>query len=136
MPDKLNRRWRRAGFAGTAVAGVVGGVFAIVRIVSPASVVPTVEVRKGEFIGYLVLRGEFRAARSTTIAAPFEAGVLEIIKLAHNGAQVKKEDVVVQFDTTKLEQALAQNRSALKAAEAEEIGRASCRERVEISGVA
>ena len=119
MPDKLNRKWRRAGFAGTALAGVIVGVFAIVRIASPASVVPTVEVRKGEFIGYLVLRGEVRAARSTTIAAPFEAGDLEIIKLAHNGAQVKKGEVVVQFDTTKLDQALAQNRSALKAAEAE-----------------
>src|SRR5439155_13295090 len=99
--------------------GAIGGVFAIVRIASPASVVPTIEVKKGEFIGYLVLRGEVRAARSTTIAAPYEAGDLEIIKLAHNGGQVKKGEVVVQFDTTKLDQALAQNRSALKAAEAE-----------------
>jgi HlyD family secretion protein len=119
MSGKLSNGWRRVGFVGAAVAGVFGGIFAIVRISSPASAVPTVEVRKGEFIGYLVLRGEVRAARSTTIAAPYMAGDLEIIKLAHNGAQVKKGDVVVQFDTTKLEQGLAQNRSALKAADAE-----------------
>jgi HlyD family secretion protein len=115
---KTKNGWRRWGLGGTGLAVAFAGVFALVRIARPASVVPTVEVRKGEFTGYVVLRGEVRAARSTTIAAPWNAGDLEIVKLAHNGAQVHKGDVVIQFDTTKLDHDLAQNRSALKAAEA------------------
>ncbi len=104
--------------AGAGALVVLAGIFAVDRIARPASVIPTVEVRKGEFTGFLVLRGEMEAARSSVIAAPYGAGDLEIVKLAKNGAQVKKGEVVVQFDTTKLEQDLAQNRSALKAAEA------------------
>lgn len=118
MPEKTKNRWRRWGVAGAGLVLVLAGLLAVVRIARPASVIPTVEVRKGEFTGYLVLRGQLQAARSTTISAPYVGGDLKIVKLAHNGAQVKKGDVLIQFDTSKPEQELGQLRSDLKAAQA------------------
>ncbi len=100
-----------------AVAGSVS--FAAVRLATPAPKIPTAEVKRGEFVDYLQLRGEVKVLKSVIVTAPFRAGDLQIIKLARNGSQVKKGDVVVQFDATKVQQALAQNRSVLKGAEAE-----------------
>jgi HlyD family secretion protein len=122
MVAELKTIWKRRRWLVIAAAVLVLGTgsFAAVRFASPAPAVPTAEVKRGEFVDYLQLRGSVTALKSMTVAAPFEAGEdLQILKLAKNGAQVKKGDVVVQFDTTKFEQDLAQNRSALKAAEAE-----------------
>lgn len=94
--------------------------FAAVRFASPIPSLPTVEVKRGEFVDYIQVRGQVSATRSMTVAAPFQAGAdLQIISLPKNGAQVKKGEVVVRFDATKFEQDLAQNRSALRAADAE-----------------
>jgi len=67
----------------------------------------------------LEIRGEVKALRSVVIAAPYGAGDLQIMKLATNGAKVKKGDVLVEFDNTTVKQKLAQDQSALKSAEAE-----------------
>lgn len=93
--------------------------FAVVRLASPKPLVPTVPVERGEFVDYLELRGRLKAIRSVTVNAPADAEDLQILRLAHTGEHVKRGDVVVQFDVTKLQQELAQDRSALKAAEAE-----------------
>ena len=81
--------------------------------------VPTAEVRKGEFIDYLQIRGEISAENSVVISAPMSAGDLQILKLAKNGSTVKKGDVVVQFDTTNVSQTLEQKRAELKSADAD-----------------
>ncbi|MGH9730860.1 MAG: efflux RND transporter periplasmic adaptor subunit [Candidatus Acidiferrales bacterium] len=65
------------------------------------------------------LHGQAKALKSTIISAPYQAGDLQIIKLAQNGAQAKKGDVVVQFDATTLKQTLAQDQSTLKSSDAE-----------------
>ncbi|HEV3277045.1 MAG TPA: efflux RND transporter periplasmic adaptor subunit [Terriglobia bacterium] len=101
-----------------AVVIVIGG-FAALRRVNSKPLVPTAQVQRGEFVDYLELRGRLKAIRSISVNAPSDAEDLQILKLAHTGSHVKKGDVVVQFDATKLEQELAQDRSALKAAEAE-----------------
>jgi RND family efflux transporter MFP subunit len=100
-----------------AITCTVG--FTLVRLANPAPPVPTAEVKRGEFVEYVQLRGETKALKSLSVNAPFKAGDLQIIKLIQNGTPVKKGDVVVRFDITKLEQDLAQSRSALKTAEAE-----------------
>lgn len=87
------------------------------RTVAPT--VPTVEVRRGEFVEYVSLRGNIKALHSIQLAAPSIAGDLQIIKLAPMGAMVKKGDVVVQFDTTTLKATLDQKRSELKSSEAD-----------------
>lgn len=81
--------------------------------------VPTAEVKKGDFIDYLEVRGEINAENSETITAPMRAGDLQIIKLLKNGTVVKKGDVVVQFDTTNVQMTLDQKRAELKSAEAD-----------------
>jgi hypothetical protein len=121
MKQRIKTLWKKRRWTGIALlVGLVGVVsFAAVRLATPPLRVPSAEVKRGEFLDYVQLRGEAKALKSLTVSAPFEAGDLQIIQLAKNGSQVKKGEVVVQFDTTKLGQDLAQNRSALKSAEAE-----------------
>lgn len=95
-----------------------GVVLGAVRLGKRSPTVPTIEVKRGEFLDSLQFRGEVKALKSVTISAPAEAGDLQIIKVSPEGTAVKPGDVVVEFDKTKTEQDLAQYRSSLKSAEA------------------
>src|SRR5271169_378892 len=106
-----------------------GVVLGAVRLGKRAPTVPTIEVKRGEFLDSLEFRGEVKALKSVTISAPSEAGDLQILKVSPEGTVVKSGDVVVEFDKTKTEQDLAQFRSALKSAEAE-IGQAKAQARL------
>ena len=103
------------------IAFAVGGGVALagVRLATSKLKIPTANVRRGEFVDYVQLRGEISAFKSVMIAAPTVAGDLQIIKLTPNGTQVEQGDVVAQFDTSKLGEDLARERSALKQAEAD-----------------
>jgi RND family efflux transporter MFP subunit len=114
--------WQRRRWAVLAVCGVVlaGVVFGAVRLMRAAGTsLPTAEVKAGEFVDYLQLRGEVKALKSIYLTAPSNSGDIQIIKLSKNGSQVKKDDVVAQFDTTTQQRTLEQRRSELKQAEAE-----------------
>jgi RND family efflux transporter MFP subunit len=76
--------------------------------------VPTIEVKRTEFIDSVQFRGECTALKSLSITAPAEAGDLQILKMAADGTKVKPGDMIVEFDKTKTEQDLAQYRSTLK----------------------
>jgi HlyD family secretion protein len=95
-----------------------GVVLGAVRLGKRSPTVPTIEVKRGEFLDSMQFRGEVKAMKSVTISAPAEAGELQIIKVSPEGTAVKPGDVVVEFDKTKTEQDLAQFRSSLKSAEA------------------
>ena len=95
-----------------------GVLLGAVRLGKRAPAVPTIEVKRGEFLDSLQFRGEVKALKSVTISAPSDAGDLQIIKVSAEGTTVKPGDVVVEFDKTKTEQDLAQYRSSLKSAEA------------------
>jgi HlyD family secretion protein len=100
---------------------VLGGSIAMlgaVRLGKRSPTVPTIEVKRGEFLDSAQFRGEVKAMKSVTISAPSDAGDLQIIKVSPEGTVVKAGDVVVDFDKTKTEQELAQYRSSLKSAEA------------------
>src|SRR6185437_12423543 len=79
-----------------------------------APTVPTIDVKRGEFLDSMQFRGECSALKSIGITAPAEVGNLQILKIAADGTKVKNGDVVVEFDKTKTEQDLAQFRSSLK----------------------
>src|SRR5256886_8750856 len=115
------QKWKPGKRALTGVAALVlsGGVFGAFRLASPGVKLPTADVKRKEFVDNLEIRGEVKALRSVVIAAPYGAGDLQIMKLATNGAKVKKGDVLVEFDNTTVKQKLAQDQSALKSAEAE-----------------
>lgn len=115
---QLSKRGKVVAVAILLLAGC-GVVWGTVRLGRRGPTVPTIEVKRGEFLDSLQFRGEVKALKSITISAPSEAGDLQIIKVAQEGTPVKQGDVVVEFDKTKTEQDLAQYRSTLKSAEAE-----------------
>jgi len=91
--------------------------------------VPTTAVTLGEFVDYVDLRGEISVQASNLITAPYNAGDLSILKLARDGAPIKKGDTVVQFDPTSLQRNADQFRMVLKQIEAE-IQRANAQQRL------
>jgi HlyD family secretion protein len=111
------RRWKWTVAGGVAVAAAL--ILVGARLASPEPRIPTVEVTRGPFQDFLELRGEVKARRSVSLTAPTRAGQLMIMKLAPDGAPVKKGDVVVQFDSSRLEQQLAEHKSALETAQAQ-----------------
>src|SRR5580658_6403346 len=96
-----------------------GVVLGAVRYSNRSLEVATFDVKRGEFIDSVQFRGEVKAMKSVTISAPAEAGDLQIVKIVADGTQVKPGDMIVEFDKTKTEQDLAQDRSILKSAQAE-----------------
>lgn len=107
------RRWATIGLA------AVIGIGALWRA-RAAPNLPTAEVKTGELVDFVELRGEVKAVKSVTLNAPSSTdGDLQIISILKNGAPVKRGDKVVQFDTVKLERTREQQQSDFKRAEAE-----------------
>ena len=98
-------------------SGAVYGV--VVHFSGRKPPVATFQVQRGEFLDAVQFRGQLKAMKSVTITAPANAGDLQILKIAADGAPVKKGDVVVEFDPSKTRQDLAQDQSILKSAQAE-----------------
>lgn len=96
-----------------------GVLFGAGRYADRSPSLPTLFVKRRDFIDSVQFRGEVKALKSITIVAPAEAGDFQILKIASDGEAVKRGDVVVEFDKTRIEQDLAQYRSALKTAQAE-----------------
>jgi multidrug efflux pump subunit AcrA (membrane-fusion protein) len=115
------RRFRRGRVLAIVVvaAGIAIGGFAMATRAGAVPDVPTVAVTKGEFVDYLQVRGEIRPAKSIVLAAPMQAGELQIVKLAKNGGAVNPGDVLVEFDGTSLRQRMQEKQSELKQADAE-----------------
>ena len=105
--------------AGATALVLVGGAGRVMIERRAAPPIPTAEVRRGEFVEYVSVRGNVKALRSIQLAAPSIAGDLQIVKLVPMGTMVKKGDVVVQFDATTLQATLDQKRSDLKSSDAD-----------------
>jgi HlyD family secretion protein len=115
----LRFSWRGVAIAAAVVLGLGYVLLRGQGGLAAAGNVATAEVVRGEFVDLLTLRGEVKALRSVPIQSPSGAGELQIVHLAANGAEVKKGEVVVKFDTTSVERSLAEKRSLLRQAEAE-----------------
>lgn len=109
---------RKALAIAIAVLAGCGVVLGAARLGRRSPTVPTIEVKRGEFLDSLQFRGEVKAMKSVTLSAPADAGDLQIVKISPEGTAVKPGDVVVEFDKTKTEQDLAQYRSVMKSAQA------------------
>jgi len=110
--------WQKAA-AGAGLMFLCGLGFGAFRLVSSTAAIPTSAVQRKDFVDTLEIKGEIKALRSKIIAGPYSAGELQIVSLVANSAKVKKGDVLVQFDTTTMQQKLAQDKSTVKSAEAE-----------------
>jgi HlyD family secretion protein len=119
MIPRLRQFWAQPRVKVGAILLAVVGVLGTVRLRNQWPTIPTAEVIRGDFIDSLQFRAEVKALKSVSIAAPAEAGDLQVIKIAADGAQVKKGETVVEFDKTRTEQELAQYKSSMKSAQAE-----------------
>lgn len=117
LPDLLKKR-RGMAIAGILAAGSIG-LFGWVRTVHREPTVSSLKVQPAEFLDVIQFRGEVKALRSITIAAPPDVGSLQIVKLSADGSAVKQGDVVVEFDPSKTKADLATVKSQLKSSEAE-----------------
>jgi HlyD family secretion protein len=109
---------RSAFFGLVAVALAIMALFAGVGRGSTPDL-PTTEVKKGEFVDAIEIRGDIKPLRSVVMAAPMQAGELQIVKLAKTGSTVKPGDIVVEFDGSTLRRTMQEKKSELKQAEAE-----------------
>jgi HlyD family secretion protein len=100
------------------VAVVAAGAFAAVRGSSIPDL-PTVEIKKGEYVDTLEIRGDIRPLKSIVLSSPMQSGDLQIVKLAKNGSTVKPGDVVAQFDGSLLQRTIQEKKSEVRQAEAE-----------------
>jgi RND family efflux transporter MFP subunit len=130
MIERLLQLWmeRKARFI-VPVVVASGVLFGAVRYADRSPSVPTLSVKRGDFIDSVQFRGEVKALKSVTIVSPAEAGDFQILKIVADGTAVKRGDVVVEFDKTRTEQDLAQYKSALQTAQAE-IDQASAQARL------
>jgi len=121
LMEKLRRLWvrQRTMIVVVVLIAASAGVYGLVHFKTKAPVVPTFQVKRGEFLDVLEFRGQLKAMKSVSITAPSNAGDLQILKLVADGAQVKAGDVVVEFDPSKTQQDLATDRSVLKSSQAE-----------------
>src|ERR1700677_2580340 len=117
LKNLLTKRWTIV--AVIVVAAASAGVYGFAHYSTKAPVVPTFQVKRGEFLDALQFRGQLKAMKSVTLTAPANAGDLQILKIIADGSQVKKGDDVVEFDPSKTQQDLAQDQSSLKSSQAE-----------------
>jgi HlyD family secretion protein len=116
---------RRIVAWGACVVTLVGCI-ALVAVARRAKLpaadgeIPASQVRRGDLDLKVVATGELRANHSMTLTAPsVGGGALQITRLAHTGAVVKKGDIVIEFDPSEQRYKLEQNRSELLQAEQE-----------------
>ena len=114
----LSKRRRRVVLVAVLLVTAGAGIFKS-RMPKAAPKINTAEVKRGEFVEYVQVRGELKALRSVTLTAPSGTGDIQIVRLVKNGTQVRKGDVVVQLDTTTLQRTLDQKLSELKTSEGE-----------------
>jgi len=94
-----------------------GGVYAAYRYTGTTEVeVAVARARRADFIISVRTRGDIKSAKSIILSAPPAPG-LRIVKLAANGAPVKKGDVVVEFDGSSQDQLLLTRRNTVQNSE-------------------
>ena len=97
-------------------------IFALVIILAQRgskSAVASSDVDYGEFVIRLIESGEVAAIHSVSVSAPRVRGRLQINKLIKDGSNVKKGDIVVQFDRVEKQQEMLKSLSDLKIAQNE-----------------
>jgi len=111
------QKWGLIALAVVVISSVTWGA---VKYTRQGTSVATAEVKVGEFVDHLQIRGELKPLKSKIVTAPSTSGSdVQIVKLVKNGDVVKTGEVIVQFDVTTLQRTLDENRSLLKQAEGE-----------------
>src|SRR5437868_1886702 len=116
----MTRRWLVIciSIALVLIAGMAIGRASHNTSLTTADDIPVATVSRGELDLGVYTTGELEPKNAVTLSAPPVAGAsLQITRLLHTGASVKKGDVVIEFDPTEQRYILEQNRSELHQAE-------------------
>ena len=99
--------------------GVLGGGYWALFSQPVVAEGETATVTKGEYADIAEIRGQVQPMRTTLVTAPYNAGELQILKIASTGAAVKAGDVVAEFDAVTLRRTIQEKQSELRSAIAE-----------------
>ena len=114
-----SRRKRLAIWTVLLALSAVGGYAAYRYGATSAPVeVQVGKVRNGEFVISVRTRGEIKSTHSEVIMAP-QAPDLRITKLAESGRQIRKGEVVVEFDAASQEQQLLEKSTSVRTADSQ-----------------
>ena len=89
--------FRIAGLLVVAAAGW-GGYRLVKQLPDRQEQLPTTKVQRSDVIIRAYSRGEMRAVRTATIAAPNLGGNVQVTAIAPNGALAHEKDLIVEFD--------------------------------------
>ncbi len=109
------RLWVLAALVMTGALALAGLRLTVRPVVTRG--VPTSRVVRGSLKPDVWAKGEFRASRLVSLAAPSAGSMLRLVRLAGSGTEVHAGDVVMEFDPTEQQYALDQALSALAEAE-------------------
>lgn len=111
---------RRRIFNWTATLLLGGGaVYAGYRYTNTTTVdVPVARVRRGEFVISVRTRGELASSHSIILNAP-QMQNLRLVKLAQSGKFVHKGDMVAEFDSAQIENAVIQRTTNVRSADSQ-----------------
>ncbi|MBZ5575652.1 MAG: efflux RND transporter periplasmic adaptor subunit [Acidobacteriia bacterium] len=104
-----------------SLALLIGGgvVFAGYRYTNTTTVdVPVVRVRRGDFIISVRTRGELASSHSIILNAP-QVQNLRLVKLAQSGKFIHKGDLVAEFDSAQIENAVIQRTTNVRSADSQ-----------------
>lgn len=104
---------------GLVVVLAAASVLVIRRIRAAAPPLPTAQVVQGEFEMFVKARGEVKALRTVTLAAPTTVTEVRIVRLAKGGSQIKAGEEVIAIDAVQENNRMAEQKSLLKQADAE-----------------
>jgi RND family efflux transporter MFP subunit len=98
------------------------GALVACETATPSSVIETYAVTRGEFVNSVTETGELEAVKSTLIQAPpisWRFGALKIKYLVEDGAEVKQDDTLIQFDQGEVQKSISEAQAELEIARAE-----------------
>src|SRR5215472_4517852 len=113
--------YRRRKIINWTVALLLGGgaVYAGYRYTSTTTVdVPIVRARRADFIISVRTRGELASSRSIVLTAP-QVPNLRLVKLAQSSKMMRKGDLIAQFDTAQIENAIIQRTTNVSSADSQ-----------------
>ena len=113
--------YRRRKIINWTAALLLGGgaVYAGYRYTSTTTVdIPVARVRRGDFVISVRTRGELASSHSIVLNAP-QVQNLRLVKLAQSGKLIHKGDIVAEFDSAQIENAVIQRTTNVRSADSQ-----------------
>ena len=110
---------RRRTILVIALITIIAAGAAIARVTQSHKIpdLPSIAVRRGEFLVLVRTRGELTARRSAQLRAPKNVPDLQIVFMAPPGTEVNPGQVVIRFDPSKAQQQLKEKLASLRQAQ-------------------